>query len=392
MNGHILVMKGKSRYNVLRLAADEIAEGFADFGFDVTVADLGDNTTLASNFKLAMSQRYDLIFSLQALFFDLRASNGTSSFFNAYDVPVFGHIVDHPLFHHDRIAPSQGDNMYLACIDRNHVNYVNKYYPHIANVTHLTHGGFNPRSSVSYNERTIDVYFPSSYTSPEEVLDKLESLPDVYKKMAHMFIQLMLKDPMLTLQDALAKYLKEVKFTCDSEEFKEIMNILFVVDLYVRTTTRDHCIHSLLSNNIKVTVNGAGWDKFNNKPGYKLEIITDKGLDISQTLDIMGKSKMVLNHLPTYQNGMHERIYSSMRAGAISLTLDFPIVHEQFTDNENIILFQDSQHQVLADRVKYLLDHPIEAARIAELGKESADELHTWAHNSNKILRITGLL
>ncbi|MDF2544535.1 MAG: hypothetical protein K0S47_4253, partial [Herbinix sp.] len=164
------------------------------------------------------------------------------------------------------------------------------------------------------------------------------------------------------------------------------------VDLYVRTTTRDHCIHSLLSNNIKVTVNGAGWDKFNNKPGYKLEIITDKGLDISQTLNIMGKSKMVLNHLPTYQNGMHERIYSSMRAGAISLTLDFPIVHEQFTDNENIILFQDFRHQDLADRVKYLLDHPIEAARIAEQGKESADELHTWAHNSNKILKITGLI
>ena len=40
MVGNILVLKGQSKYNVLRLAADEVAEGFADLGFDVTIADL----------------------------------------------------------------------------------------------------------------------------------------------------------------------------------------------------------------------------------------------------------------------------------------------------------------------------------------------------------------
>ena len=100
---------------------------------------------------------------------------------------------------------------------------------------------------------------------------------------------------------------------------------------------------------------------------------------------------MVLNHIPTYQTGMHERIFTTMMCGAICLTNDFPIVHDEFTDSENILLFSDNQLQSFADKINYIQASPNLARDIAHKGNLIANEHHTWSNNVDEILRIVGL-
>lgn len=388
MKGKILVFKGQSRYNVLRIAADYMVDAFYKKGYQVHLVDL----TLEEERQRIMEilgEEYDLIFSFQALLFDSCLTDGkTSDLSFLANTPVFGHIVDHPIFHSTRLEPSHGTNIFLGCIDRSHVDYIKKYYPSIRNVFYLPHAGFKAKNIIPYENRTIDVFFPSSYIKPSVILDKIEKLPEVYKVIAKELIHNMLENPLLHLQDALYLYLYQIKFEYKYDEFLDLMQIFSVVDEYIRVYTRDKCIRYLLKNKINITVSGGGWREFDTNHKNYLHIISTTGLEFFDVLEFMGNSKMVLNHVPTLQNGMHERIFSSMLCGAICLTNDFPIIHEEFTDNKNIILYSNSKLQTFADKIKELLVTPYKAKEIATTGQYIAEQSHTWDRNAQEILNI----
>ena len=390
MYKRILVLKGFSRYNVLRLAADEMIDAFLYLGYDVTEADIADGDYV-NTFRTAFEQQYDLIFSFQALYLDLRLKDNASSFMASLNTPVFAHIVDHPIYHSLRLAPSQGDTIHLGCIDHNHYQYIRKYYPHIKNVYYLTHGGFTPITDIPYEDRYFEVYFPSSYSKPETSIIKMEALPAVYCNLAKQLTDQMLKNPLLTLQVALDQYFERINFECSSEEFTEIMNLMSPVDQYIRSYTRDQLLRSILDHGIHITVSGDGWEEFIPDEHHNLSILSNEGLDIRDTLSIMGNSKMVLNHIPTLQNGMHERIFSTMRCGSISITNNYPIVSEEFVNHKNILLYEQCDLQSLAESIIYYLNNTDKAKALAEEGRKTADAAHTWYHNAKKILEIAGL-
>lgn len=391
MRGKILIFKGQSRYNVLRIAADYMMDAFYKKGYQVDLVDL----TLEQEHQKIMDmlgEGYDLIFSFQALLFESRLIDGkTSDFSFLANTPVFGHIVDHPIFHSIRLEPYHGTNIFLGCIDRSHIDYIKKFYPSMRNVFYLPHAGFKAKNIMPYEDRTIDVYFPSSYTNPSAILNKIENLPKVYSKISKELIHKMLEDPLIHLQDALYSYLNQINFIYNDDEFIELMKMFNIVDEYIRAYTRDKCVRYLLNNEINITVSGGGWEDFDIEFVDYLHIITSDGLDFLDVLEFMGNSKMVLNHIPTLQNGMHERIFTSMLCGSLCLTNDFPIIHEEFTDNKNIILYSNSKLQTFADKIKELLSTPDKAKEIAKLGQCIAEQSHTWDINAQEILKIVGL-
>jgi len=391
MLGNILVIKAYSRYHVLCIAADYMIASFRKKGYHVTVVDLTIEELLSETLTAALKKPYVLIFSFQALLFELRLADNKTSLLASMNTPVFGHIVDHPIYHDLRIAPLQGNNIYLGCIDKSHVDYVEKYYTNIKHVMFLPHAGFLAQNIIPYKNRKIDFYFPSSYINPTAVITKINSMPEVYQNISTLLIKNMLENPLLTLQNALSAYLDEVNFAYSLVEFTIFMDILSIVDEYIRSYTRDKCIRCLLENNISITVSGNGWDNFESDFQHNLTIMGTDGIDLLDVLEIIANSKMVLNHVPTLQTGMHERIFTTMMCGAICLTNDFPIIHDEFIDSENILLFSDNQLQSFADKINNILASPDLANEIAHKGNLIANEYHTWSNNADEILRIVGL-
>ncbi len=391
MQGSILVLKGQSLYNVLRMAADSMAEAFHDMDYEVTVLDLTiDKEVEAFNWNLV--ENFDLVFSFQALLFDYCPQDGKSAMFASFkDTKFFGHIMDHPIYHSTRVASNHEINMYVGCMDKGHVDYIERYYPGVKNVMFIPHGGFTPNRMVPYKERTIEVFFPGSYKKPSAVIDKIDNLPEVYRNLSYKLIDEMKAHPLLALQDVLLQYLEEVNFAFSSEEFSQIMLAVAVVDEYIHEDSRDYCIRGLLNNGIRLSVCGSGWDELDINLKDKIQILNDGGMDFTEVLECMGNSKMVLNHIPTLQQGMHERMFSSMLSGAISLTNDFPIIHEEFIDGENIILYNEETIFELSERIKELIANPDKAEEIANNGYKIAKNSHTWAKNAETILRITGI-
>ena len=235
------------------------------------------------------------------------------------------------------------------------------------------------------------MYFPCSYTSPDDAKMEIDNLPEVYKNIAYQLISKLQKDPLSILQNELEIYLNSINFSYTPGEFTELMNLMGVVDRYIRAYERDKCVQVLVANDIKITVSGNGWDKFRTDYKDNIKIIGNNGLDFLEVLEVIGDSKMVLNNAPTYPYGTHERIFTSMLNGAICLTNDFPSIQDEFTDGENIILYSNQELQQFSSRIKYLLSNDSEAAEIAMKGTRFVEQTHTWDKNAESILKIVGL-
>ena len=139
MKGNILVLKGQSLYNVLRIAADYMVEAFRKKDYDVTVLDLTLQDD-ANRLNDVLKEQFVLVFSFQALLFEFCLDNSKTAVFSLLkDTPVFGHIVDHPIYHNRRLETNHGENMYVGCIDNSHVDYIRKYYPGVKNAVFFYH-------------------------------------------------------------------------------------------------------------------------------------------------------------------------------------------------------------------------------------------------------------
>lgn len=95
----VLVIKGRSAYNVLRKAADEIAEGFRAYGCETEVLD-----TQAEDFLVRLSgcleqrEQYAFCFSLQAIGWEQECT----ALPQLRDMRRVGWLVDDPFFHEAR--------------------------------------------------------------------------------------------------------------------------------------------------------------------------------------------------------------------------------------------------------------------------------------------------
>lgn len=67
--------------------------------------------------------------------------------------------MDHPYYRYDWLA-EQHRNLIVSCIDRNHCNFLQKYYKNIDAVQFVPHGGnLSEKPPKPFADREIDVAF-----------------------------------------------------------------------------------------------------------------------------------------------------------------------------------------------------------------------------------------
>lgn len=77
-------------------------------------------------------------------------------------------------------------------------------------------------------------------------------------------------------------------------------------------------------------------------------------------------------------------------SGGLYLTQDNPELSLVYEVGKEIVTYQDVKD--CAEKIKYLLDHPEEAAKIRKTGRERALKDHTWERHFEQIFKMVGLL
>lgn len=378
----VLLFKGSSQYDVTRYFLTDISEAFNALGYATTVIDLLEQGW-HEDFLNAIS-RHNIMF-----FFSI---NGVGNDFleslqkvgGCPTAPIFNFYVDHPCYHVARIS-CHLSKLLISCVDSTHIDFINEY-PYLKETSSkvfIPHGcSIRPGVKCkSISDRSIDILFAGSFSDPEDIRKQWSStelgwlLDDIAENALFESYR-----PITTIFRELFE-LNKIKV--DALRLENISPLLQVVDLYVRAKRRKQILDNFSSLNIQVY--GEGWDKF--QPTHtNSKISFHEPVDFIGIQNKMADSKIVLNILPCFVEGAHERVFTAMLAGAVCLSDENSYLSSNFKNEENILLF-NLKNEGGSERIAHFLNNPDLLQEMSAKGKQIALEKHTWLNRAEQILQ-----
>ncbi len=389
----ILLIKGHSAGAVLRLAIDQLAEGFRGRGETVKVFDLNEGIETDAE-KMALFQEIasndnKLIVSMQALLFD--AEYEGKSLMDYALCPVFGWIFDHPADHCRRLMLPKGGNIHIACVDSYHVKLVDRFFSNRKHAYFLPHEGFISKAdNKSWSEREIEILFAGNYQDYQRSLLLLESMDDSLHELKNMLLQKTIDQIEIPYEINLEECLKEMGITYDLSLFIKLLEAMYPVYHAIYEKSRYDCILTLLEAGCRVTVCGSGWEPLFEKYSENLILLKEKAYLINDVVELMKNAKFVLNVVPVFRAGAHERIFTAMLAGAVCVTDENEYLRTILTDKE-VVFYSVKELKQLPEKIKKIEEAPQAAARMAERAYKKASGAHTWSHAAGKILQLLNI-
>ena len=171
---------------------------------------------------------------------------------------------------------------------------------------------------------------------------------------------------------------------------------MMYVDLSVRFHYRQLVIRMLADSGIKLNTYGSGYNYI--ECNHPENIIMHGGVNSQKCLDMISQSKISLNVMPWFKNGIHDRIFNSCLNGAVSLSDSSIYIDELFTDRQNIILYDLNMlrdyelsgydlniTKPLTDYIKELLADDNKLQAIADNAYSLCHNRHDWKNRASII-------
>lgn len=385
--GKILVFKGYSRYNVLRYATDVICNEWNKMGYQVEVIDLCDNQDLNLIFN-KLKDNYIMIFSMQCLLFDFKNSDN-SSFLEHIQSKYIGWIFDHPIYHRDRInSAKEIENLFITCIDRRHLEYIEENYKIKDKVHYLPHGGFVAKKKIEYSEKSIEIFSPGSYINSEDTLILIQGLPKSFALIAKQAIDYIIEDSDISPEKALYKCFESINFSYTYDDVIELEWLIELIDTYIRAYYREKVIKELINSGFKVTVTGKGWNEFQSYNKENIIVISEEGLDITEVVELIANSKICLNIAPSLTRGMHERLLTAMINKSVCVTPYNNYLSKYFTDEESILYIKLSEISKIINDIKNILNNDELGRKISNKAYELTVNRHSWEYRAHELINF----
>lgn len=382
MGKKILVLKGQSRYNVLRKAADLVAAGFRNKGYEVRVLDLEDDRDLAL-LERELIKDYVFIFSFQALLFEQNTLQN-KSLISYIKTPWIGWIVDDLLYHLPRVKNNVYDNTFIFTVDHAMKQVANRMFPDVTHMIPLIHGGFCMENE--FVKKDIDVLFPGTVGNKPEWSNYAENPMPIETFLVNESIKVLRNNTELSVRTAVEQVLNQVGEKMTTDVLLELGQVIGYVDSYIRYECKYRMLEALLEAGIHVHIVGEGHDELITK--YSDLVTAHGACDISQVIELMGKSKIVINPCPpVFEKGFHERIFTAMLCKSAIFT---PYTkYAQETMEKRLELVDMNDLSKMSTRVKEILNNfDSYNNEVIEDNYVYARKNHTWEKRGEQIIEF----
>ena len=317
-----------------------------------------------------------------AIVFNMRCDAGL---WEECGIPVIDILVDHPRrftdFMDDAIS-----NLTLIVLDRAHVEYVKEHFPKVKNVFFMPLGGAREGGEIPYKDRQIDVLYAGS-NSFSPYFPRLAFLPDAGEEFYRSALDVIVEQPDLSGEDALKLMGVSRQIDYSVPEWKEqVWKIADVLEQNARAVYKKEMMKKLSESGIPVDIYGNNWE--NPDYIYHENIHIHDGVSSKEINQITGNAKISLNSMPWFKDGAHDRIFTAMLSGAVSVTDPSRYLIERFENARDIIFYDLTNMDVMVDNIKFLLEHPEMAAEIADNGRKKAEQNDTWDCRMRELLGI----
>ena len=322
-----------------------------------------------------------------------------------YDVSCINIIVDHPFYYYEELQYLPKRYLQI-CIDEDHTDYMKEFYPEIALGETMPLAGCDYRDSFSGGRvlslredvidpskdipnvypktlmrqpianRSTDIVFAGCYTSPDFFLPYMKRNGEEYDAFYHGILDDLMAAPDQCIHTVYLRHLNRELPELTKENLKNVMNKMIFLDLWIRFTFRGKTIQTLLDAGIPVHCIGAGWETL---PCKNKQLLTQTEYsDTAVCLNAAAEAKISLNVMPWFKRGAHDRIYSAMLNGAVSVTDKSQYLTAHYRDGELLRYYDLKELDKLPTTVTDLLSHPETMQQIADNAYAYAKEHLAW--------------
>lgn len=295
-------------------------------------------------------------------------------------------LVDHPVCYLQELQMAP-ERTVAICVDKNHVAFIKKYILNIMAAHFVPHGGtLLEKEQSPWRGREIDVLYAGGL--PREVAKGYipENLNEICginsDELCDKVLTTLITNTKCTLETAIENYFSEQQIAITNEQLVQYIRLFRFLDVYAISYYRERAIKLLIENGIRVTLYGHGWDKCDWISHPNIEYHPNVAPE--EILALMKRTKVVLNSMPNFKDGSHERIFNGMLAGAVVVS-DTSCYLEEVAGKKLIYLYDLKQQQELPQMITYILEHPEEAGQMTERAYKEAAEHHTWQKRAQEI-------
>lgn len=303
------------------------------------------------------------------------------NFWELCHLTVFDYLVDHPINYLPELC-NVPDCIIAITVDRNHKQFLETYCPSIRTLF-LPHGGIiYDASPKTFSQRQIDVLYTGDNQEILTTLPIISELPENGRQLYLYTYQQFMTNPTCTTEAAVEKYFIENNLQPSQE-------LLLTCQEYIHCSTERNARYNyktqimtqIAKSGIAMEIYGNNWDFLSTYDNVHIH----PRVSSEECIRLMTDAKIVLNFMPWFKDGSHERIYNSMLNGAVCLTDPSLFIEETYRDLDTITYFHLDNAREASDKVKLLLSKPDVWEGISQRAR-TISQNDTWEYRRISLL------
>ncbi|WP_394903129.1 glycosyltransferase [Clostridium butyricum] len=381
---NIVLYKGNFSYNVVNYFVDELYSALGK-KHNVEIIDLKKITYVEELVYIIKDKSIDMIIAFNGV-----GIVGDNSIYDDLGIIFCALLVDNPYYHFDRITNVKSAKTFFGIYDEGAIGMAEDFIENNKIYTNIMHGGSFSRNLEEKKKYDISILgsINEEYMNVDKQLKLFKN--DFSKRISKNLIERIIKNKNITVYECMHKIIEETipEDIRNLNEFKEeCAKIFIIVDRMLRMKNRHDVISALIEHGIEVNYFGhCKCEKFNKNGNF----VNHGPIEYEKGLEVMAKSKIVINDLPLFKNGSHERIFSSMLNKALVISNKNNYCFDIYKDKEGIVFFDNTSD--LVEKVKYYLENDQERKTIIDNAYELTIKYNTWENRANEILEIYNVI
>lgn len=328
-----------------------------------------------------LKQDYDLLITYNKTGTELTENNKNKNLLSILEKPQFSWLTEHPVTFFDQYIKTNS-------IFRNYIlpNAIHKFF---ANEMGLQ-GEFHDllfASSIkevggNYSKRPYDICIAAQWRGPADANAFWLKMPPGQRQFfedINVLQHLEENGDVFTAFLAAAEH-HGVSLSC-KKDFSLALKALY---WHARKTERIQLVQDLVNSNLKILlIGGEEWKRV--LPAHSNVTFVPPCSHRELTSYYM-QSRAVAS--TNCFNGANERTFDALSCGSISLAENSPTLKKFFSDTENIIFYSHLRARDEIQRITDILNNPTKSEDIAERGRQTFLNGHTWKHRAIELSKI----
>lgn len=378
----IIIFKGS--FDSLIFFAESLSRSFRELGYTVLLTDTRDTETV-----LEEIYRFAIPGNTVAVFFNhggLSLLNKQGDIlWNELDVDCYNWIVDHPMYYHEPIIFPIKKCTFL-CVDQYHQKFIERFYQGRRKSYFLPLAGCSLSEDIlPFKERSIEIVFTGAYLIDNSIELHTQDLPEGLARLWKDCYNLLMQNMTLTLEQAVEHCYARIGIQLSEEDWRDAVRLFKDIDGMLRSGIRAKVVKTLVDHDIKVSVFGEGWEYLECR---QENLIVHPRVSFEESVKIISNAKIVLNVMPWFKAGVHDRVYTAMINKSVSLTDSSVYMDKTLKNGQNVIFYSINELQKLPQLLTEYMGKEHSLMNIAEQGFQFAHQNESFLCRAKSIRDI----